>query len=164
MLSRGQTLGTSCRYCAADTGDKSASQGEMQQKRGGRDGPQESVISVGGSLGPDPSLLLKMLMASVQDRISINLQEVTGGALASAGDWVMDISPETDRPSGKIRVQLPSSGIARELERAAHNQVVAVGGDHVPIQVSNFKIMELPGGQGNATEAPVALPGSPPGL
>jgi len=133
--------------------------------RGGKiDRPLESSITVEGNLGPDPAGLVRIMMGNIQTKLASPLQEVIEGSELRIGQWLMCLHPPTQEPTGRIKVMVANSSAAKELEKAAHNQVVNVGGDALAVKVCNFQTMALPRCQGNELGAPTALPGRPPGL
>ena len=131
--------------------------GRAQQMR-------ESTLVVEGNLGPHPSSLVRHMMTNIQSRVGTLLREVSTDQDLLAGDWTMCLEPATQEPTGRVRIKLPNTLAAKELENAAHNQVVTVGGEALAVKVNNFHITDLPRCQGNATGAPGALVGPPPGL
>ena len=54
--------------------------------------------------------------------------------------------------------------LIKEIEKAAHLQVVTVGGEALGVKVTNFVNMDLPRCLGNEMGAPFASRGPPPGL
>ena len=103
-------------------------------------------------------------MSAVQAKLAFSIKEVPASQDMAAGDWTLCLNPVDQVPTGRIKIQLANSSAAKELENAAHNQVVTVGGDSLAVKVANFSMMQLPRCQGNEQGAPSAPLGSPPGL
>jgi len=131
---------------------------------GGKGKNLVSTISIEGNLGPNPTALIRHMMNSIQGSLGFILREVSENQDMDAGDWVMCLDPCNQLPSGRIRARLSCTLAAKELENAAHNRVVNIGGDALAVKVCNFQAMALPRCQGNVEGAPDALLGPPPGL
>ena len=125
---------------------------------------KESSIQVAGNLGPDPLNLVRSMMSAIQVKVGFGLCEVPETQVLASGEWTMCLDSTDQRPNGRIRVQLGTSLAVKQLEQAAHHQVVTVGSEDLTVKVSNFQVMDLPRCTGNGMGASGALLGPPPGL
>ena len=89
----------------------------------------ESIISMKGTLGPNPAELLKAVMSSVADNLQTQMVEKVcreGHAILEPGEWCMVLEPGSDRITGRIRLRVASTGQARQLEDSVQGTPVMI--------------------------------------
>ena len=96
-------------------------------------------MHIRGSLGPDPSLVVREIMKATGSTLSIQLKETKDEPEVELGvnEWKMVLKPGTQEPSGRIRIRMGSTGAARELEEVIHGCPIKIGGCTATIEVSN---------------------------
>jgi hypothetical protein len=93
-------------------------------------------------------------MQTIQNRTHLILREIPDGEELRDGDWFICFDPSSGIPSGRIKIQLSSSQQVQCLQQMADKQVISIGGDSLPVEVSNFQTMPLPKLQGNGSGVP----------
>ena len=83
-------------------------------------------------------------MTTVSEKIRTNFQELDSNRELSANTWQMLKKPGTDEVSGRIRIRIGSSELARNIQNTIHSLPISVGGELVAISVHNACLQELP--------------------
>ncbi len=104
----------------------------------------DSTIALKGSLGPDPTGLLRAIMNALAPQFRFSFQEVVEGQELPLGGWRMLKMPGTDDPSGRIQIRLGNSADSKHLEDIAHSVPISIGGSLVALAVTNSKLQALP--------------------
>ena len=106
----------------------------------------ESTFVLNGALGPDLAALMRQVMATAGGLLQLTLQEKSPDDKLSAGEWAMLVEPGTNTPTGRIKIQLPSTSLARQFEDTLHGMPFQVGGKTTTVDVHNAALHTLPTG------------------
>ena len=124
-----------------------------------------TTLTVGGSLGYDPSGVIRGLMAVIRERTGVAVQE-QGAVDATTGDtsntWCRLADQDPAAHPGRVRLNLTSLDDARKIMEDVHGKAVQLGVDLLTVTVANDEIERQQGngrrGRGGQGPAPDALP------
>jgi hypothetical protein len=109
----------------------------------------ESSITTNSNLGAEPAALLEAVMGKIGGILGLQLLQKPEGEELQVNQWCMLLGPETQAPTGRLRIRLKDEEAVRVLDQRCHTMPITIGNQSVAIQVSNLAITKLPKCLGN---------------
>ena len=106
-------------------------------------------MTTNGNLGAEAVALREAVMGKIDGVLGLQLHQKREGEELQVNQWCMLLGPETQAPTGRLRIRLEDEQAVRVLDQRCHTMPITIGNQSVALQVSNLAITKLPKCMGN---------------